>query len=305
MNACEDFFEVVVNGHIISCAMHMLGMSDVGDLPTQSIISHEAWMMDDTERRRILMDTATQIVEENVDLSTNFSSDSCSKTATNHVYAYACETLSLGLLYFEFRDAIKEGDGDRVMRIWKYLLLLFKASGRTNYSIEALTLLSQYYLVLPPRLAEQLKWSRFVNVHGLPGHNVSCDLHMEHLNREAKTAIEGLGANKSKKAILCTGKAIGILKDTLDKFDKDNNVPSDRGAHAVKSAKKDLTKIIKQLASSKVFKIIPGRKHKSFRTLKTNLIRTLNRKELTEWILDHYYPIQVHSLTANIYMFTG
>ena len=128
---------------------------------------------------------------------------------------------------------------------------------------------------------------------------------MEHLNSEAKTAIEGLGANKSKKAILCTGKAIGILKDTLDKFDKDNNVPSDRGAHAVKSAKKDLTKIIKQLASSKVFKIIPGRKHKSFRTLKTNLIRTLNRKELTEWILDHYYPIQVHSLTANIYMFTG
>ena len=66
------------------------------------------------------------------------------------VYAYACETLSLGLLYFKYRDAIKEGDGERVMRVWKFLLLLFRTSGRTNYSIEALTLLTQYYLILPP-----------------------------------------------------------------------------------------------------------------------------------------------------------
>ena len=103
-----------------------------------------------------------------------------------------------------------------------YLLLLFKASGRTNYSIEALTLLSHYYLILPPRLAEQLKWSRFVNTHGLPGHNISCDLHMEHLNREAKTAIQGLGAKKFKKTILHTGKAIGILTNKLAKFNRDN-----------------------------------------------------------------------------------
>ena len=127
---------------------------------------------------------------------------------TDNVYNYACEVLSLGLLYLEYKDAIREGDGERVMKIWKYLLLLFKASGRTNYSIEALTLLSQYYLILPSRLAEQLKWSRFVNTTGLPGHNISCDLHMEHLNREAKTAIKGLGANKSQKAILRTGRAI-------------------------------------------------------------------------------------------------
>ena len=53
---------------------------------------------------------------------------------------------------------------------------------------------------------------------------------MEHLNREVKTAIQGLGANKSKKAILRTGKAIGILTNKLAKFDKDNNISSDRGA---------------------------------------------------------------------------
>ena len=122
MNACEYFFETVVSvveGHVIACALQLLGMSDINDLPTQTITSYETWMMDDIERRRILMDTATQIVEENVDLSTNFSPESTSvhEISTDNVYAYACEVLSLGLLYFEFRDAIKEVDGERIIRI--------------------------------------------------------------------------------------------------------------------------------------------------------------------------------------------
>ena len=220
MNACEDFFETVVTGHVLACAMSMLGMSEIGDLPDESIISRDPWMMGDTERKKILMDVATKIVDDDVDLLTTFYSNA-EDTATEGIHAYACETLSLGLLYFEFQDAIKEGDGNRVMRIWKYLLLLFKASKRKkNYSIEALTLLSQYHVILPPRLAEQLKWSRFVNVHGTVGHNISCDLHMKHLNREIKTAIKCLGANKSQKAIIRTGKAIGVLSDCLGEFDE-------------------------------------------------------------------------------------
>lgn len=67
-------------------------------------------------------------------------------------------------------------------------------------------------MLLSPHLAEQLMWSRFVNVHGLPGHNISCDLHMEHLNCLVKIAIEGLGANKSMKAISRAAKAIGVLR---------------------------------------------------------------------------------------------
>ena len=46
-------------------------------------------------------------------------------------------------------------------------------------------------------------------MHGLSSHNINCDLHMEHLNTVAKTAVEGLGANKSKNAIIRVGKAVG------------------------------------------------------------------------------------------------
>ena len=86
------------------------------------------------------------VVEQYVDLSTIFSNPRDKHNnlpgITDGVNAYACETLSLGLLFLEFKDAIREGDINRVMRVWKYFLLFFKASGqKKNY---ALTLLSQY-----------------------------------------------------------------------------------------------------------------------------------------------------------------
>ena len=75
------------------------------------------------------------------------------KEATeDHVlHAYACDVLSLGLLYMEFQDAIREGDGLRIQRCWKYMLLIYKASNRSNYSIEAFATLANIQIVLPPR----------------------------------------------------------------------------------------------------------------------------------------------------------
>ena len=63
----------------------------------------------------------------------------------------------------------------------------------------------------------------------------------------------------------------------------------------VRSSKKDIAKVQKQLTSSQVFTLTPGRQHKSFKNLKTNLIRTLKKQEVTDWILDHYYPIEFES----------
>ena len=301
MNACEDFFELVVTGHVIACAMQLLGMSSVNEIPSSSVIESPegSWMKDDSERKSILMEVATLIVEQNVDLSMTFSdsqsSDLAKRSAADSVYSYSCEVLSLGLLFLEFKDAIRHGDGDRDFIVWKYFLLLFKASKRSNYSIEAFTLLSQYHLILAPHLAEQLKWSRFINTHGLLGHNTSCDLHMEHLNREAKTAIDGLGANKSQKAIQRTGKAIGTLTSTLNKFDATNNVPQVSGHHSVRSSEKDLCRVINELVKSEVFDTKPGRTHKSFPNMKTNYIRTLSEKDLKQWMIDQYATVLFES----------
>ena len=76
----------------------------------------------------------------------------------DQVQAYASELLTLELLLMEFSDSIREGDGERILRCWKYLLL-FKANIRTNYSIKALNLLAQIKYTLSPRMAAQLMWN--------------------------------------------------------------------------------------------------------------------------------------------------
>ena len=45
--------------------------------------------------------------------------------------------LSTALFMAEFKDVEREGDGIRIDRVWKYLLLFFRSSGKTKYVLEA------------------------------------------------------------------------------------------------------------------------------------------------------------------------
>ena len=210
--------------------------------------------------------------------------DGATDGGSGSVYDYTREVLSLGMLYLHVKDAVREGDGNRIVLSWKYLMLIFKATGRKNYALEALTMLTQYFVTLPPNLAEQLKWNHFVNVRGFPGCNISADLHMEHMNRVVKTTIEGLGANKTEKAIVRAGKSVGMFTEMLAAFDSEAGVPSVSDKRSEKSMVQDLQEIVKQLMESDVFD--NARTHKTFSKLKTNLIRTLSERDVKDWILN-------------------
>ena len=75
----------------------------------------------------------------------------------------------------------------------------------------------------------------FCNVHGQCGRNICCDLHMEQLNRVVKTAIEGLGANKTEKAVQRVGKCVGKFIKIMDAYDEQAGVASVSGTHNKKS----------------------------------------------------------------------
>ena len=291
VNANEDFLEVSVTGYILAAAMSLLGMTDLDGPPLPSLVSPDLWMEDVAVRRATLADIASAIVEAHVDLKTEFSSGPAfgeeeeDEEAVSSVYDYTREVISLGLLYLNFKDAVREGDGGRVLLMWKYFLLVFRATGHTNYAMEALTLLTQYFVVLPPNLAEQVKWCRFINVHGQPGGNISCDLHMEHLNRVIKTAIEGLGANKTEKAIVRAGKCVGKFGKIVDAYDQQAGVAAVSGKHSKPSHLKDLHEIVQQLLEADLFN--SSRAHASFSKFKPNLIRTLSEKELKDWIVNN------------------
>ena len=106
----------------------------------------------------------------------------------------------------KFINRIREGDGTHIIRCWRFFLPLFRASGRTNYSIETVNLLAQHDFLFTPRMKQQLVWERTVNTHGKPEKNIPCDLHMEHLNRECKSSIGSLGSNIAERSIDRVGK---------------------------------------------------------------------------------------------------
>ena len=208
------------------------------------------------------------------------------ETTTDHILEYALETISLGLLYINYRDAIKEGDGDRVKICWKYFIPIFKATNRRNYALEAFNMVADCKL-LPPRQAHQILWSRFVNTHGkgISGNNIPCDLHIEHMNRLLKVCFRNLGANKTKNAICQYSKSMGPLVTLLTNFDSEHQCPNVNGSHTTSPSTKDRDIIIQQLREkAKVFHEIPGRYHKCFPKFLNNPIRQLKHKDFIEWL---------------------
>ncbi len=137
----------------------------------------------------------------------------------DHVYGHArvlCHFASLVLL---FVDAWKEGDGERVLRLWKILMLHFHAERKTKYALEALRLQFQV-ATLQPYLFHQLIWGRFVNTHGGQGHNLPCDLHNEHINKLFKDIISNMGANFSKAASTWAARSVFSQETLSIGFDK-------------------------------------------------------------------------------------
>ncbi len=264
VNACVDFFELVTTAHILAAAMQVFGMSSLSDSPDASLFP--PGITDNTVRTALESGVKT-VMSQFVDLS--YPPKHQGHTSpTDHVQEYAKEALTLGLFQMEFHDAIREGDGLRVLRCWKFLVLFFKATRHPNYALEALTLLAQYYYLLPPHLSQQLIWTRFVNTHGKRGYNVSADLHMVHLNRTCKDVLANLGDNKTPNAIMRAGKVAGTISELLTNFDSVNGIDHGSGMHTHRSQDEDLKKFLAEIHGNlSIFSHTAGRKHAGFPSL--------------------------------------
>ena len=198
------------------------------------------------------------------------------------VQAYAKELLTLGLIWHGFHDACKEGDGNRILRYWKLMMLLFKKQSKHNYAKEALNLLHQA-VSLSACERGQLLWSRTINTHGRIGCNVPMDLHMEHLNRRLKHILRALGSNITQTAITRASRSIHIVNSICEQFDAQQGLPHVAEIHSRPSFKRDLDRVLEEMSSLNVFRNIAQRKHSSF-SFKKGLLQSINMEEVTSWI---------------------
>ena len=152
-DACEDFLEVVIVSHILTAALEILEINNIKDHPAADVLGITSpeilWTCADEERKAVMNSVCEKIVDNFV----KFSFTDSPKGSTDEVHNYACNLLSIGMFFLAYRDAIEEGDGERVLECWRYMLPLFHNCGRTNYANEAFILLCQYYFELPPQQA--------------------------------------------------------------------------------------------------------------------------------------------------------
>ena len=278
MKAAEDILQVVLQGHIVAAAETICTASS---------------------RDLSLDDLSKAIVEKFVKItlpspsSSKSSRTKASKTKTSKtndkVYLYATELMTLGLIWENFHDATREGDGERLIRIWKFLLLIFKAARRKNYSIEALNLQLQINYILSPRQAAQLMWSRCINTTNITGHNIPMDLHLEHLNRVLKCIMRNMGSNMTDDSVKLAAECIQVVHPICSKFEECTSkcVPNSN-KHSAPSDQRDFELVVQCLKDQQVYSHIHARKNSSFK-FSNNLLQQLKYKNLIPW-LKHKVP---------------
>ena len=136
VSACEDFFITVVESHIIAAALNVFGMENVDSVPSLNYFPEGCVNFDSLKQCQLLM---VQLMPLLKNLLIFHAAKLMYKNWTTSLNML--RLLSLGLLLMDFNGGIREGDGEKIIRCWRYFLPIFKHEGRKNYAIEAFTLL--------------------------------------------------------------------------------------------------------------------------------------------------------------------
>ena len=203
----------------------------------------------------------------------------------DHVFNYHRAKLVFGLILTDFNDAVKEGDGERIVRLYKIMLPIFKVHGCTKYSYSVLLLLVKVTALLPESLAFRLVWNRFFNISGKPGRNISLDHRMEMFIKLLKTFLKGLGANLTEESAQRVARCLNTLEAIMDSLDEECHLLQRQKNRAVKGQEEAVSQIVEDLINTCAFNKVPGREgHPNFEKFSGNLIEKLDYRDYYSWI---------------------
>lgn len=85
------------------------------------------WTCTDDERKAILNKISKTIFQKFITYSFNVTPNNVHR---DEDHKYACNLLNIGCFYLAYKDAMKEGDGMRVVGCWCYFMPIFHNAGR-------------------------------------------------------------------------------------------------------------------------------------------------------------------------------
>ena len=208
---------------------------------------------------------------------------------TDDRYNYATALLKFGMIVFNFDDAVKEGDVERILRCWQFMMQIFRAYKHTKCSFVALQLFFFSTCLLSERLSHLLKWNRTVNNNnGGKGQNISLDLRLEHLNNLLKEMLKYLGVNVTQKSAQRCSEAISAPEEILRNMDTELGIDQPSGHHTSANDDKDFLLLVKEIQErGDMFTFTPERKYQKISNFNRNILGELDFGQLNKWINTH------------------
>ena len=188
---------------------------------------------------------------------------------------YTRTALLLGLLRLNHTDAIRMGDGQRIMDINMYLCLLYKIFKCPKYAYGILKTIAQSKVLLTERLAHRLIWNRTVNHWGKPDMNHPNDLDLEHQNKSFKDQIHNYHGVFTERSISRVSRSATTIDRILTAYDKSVKVFKASGEHTSANTEEDILTLVKSFQQRKVFDFIPGRLHSQFENMTSKPFQSL------------------------------
>ncbi|XP_061176933.1 uncharacterized protein LOC133185634 [Saccostrea echinata] len=284
-HADSAFIDLVGESHIISLALTHFGMADL-NAPCK-VFPHGIHLADIDHKKRILRNLVGELVDSHIMniLSQTLNREQlCEDENNDRIYNYATNFLKFWLLRKISIVATRSGDGMRILRHWKYAMLLYHIAHKTKYRLEAFLLIACTIALFTPRQQHQVIWNRFVNLSGGRGKNLDGDYVMELLNKYAKARVKLIGPNHSHETVLRIGKTMMFCHDISRNLECQVGAAPISRDHKAQDTTGDLTKLVRELQRANVFTCIPGRAHNSFQNEPSDIFTQFNVIEFHKWM---------------------
>ena len=245
----DEFLQNVLQSYLVASLTHFLEMESPDQVPPSAgkKISLQ-W----------LQDKAHEFVVKVVAVPRD-----TSQPDADYVYNKHRNFLHAALLYCDLRTSIKCEDGPGIISHWRWWLIYFLASKRTNNSYEAANLLANLKANFSKRLAYIVTHNRTVNTSGCPGKAKPIDMAIEHHNVILKNALRSSGANVTEEHLTTISLASQQLYEAAVLCDREFHTPDNYGNHSTTDCQTDIKHLTKSLLDSKVTNKIPGRQLQS------------------------------------------
>lgn len=290
-HAVSGFVDTVLESHIIAALMKHLNIESIDDTP--KAFPKRLAIINDKQKKIIIKNIIGGMIDnfiftpmaQRLQQVVKADCNAAPNQPEDHVFNYATNFMKYGLIRAVTLLTTASADGNRAVRNWKYSLLVYHQSQKIKYRLESFLLQAAVKALLPPRLVEQVKWSRFINYSGGIGNNLDGDYVMELLNKLAKNKIKNLGPNHTPEMVMRIGKIFMFCHDITRNFEKQLGIAPSGHGHTNQNITKDHNLMITELHTKvKVFDHQPGRQHPTFGTQPVDIFSECKVADLHQWL---------------------